>query len=51
MHSNSYTYPGISLHKELEAMINSGISNLEALQTSTFNGSKFLKKDKDYGNN
>jgi len=46
---NSYTYPGISLHKELETMVASGISNLDALQTSGYNGSKFLKKDKDYG--
>ena len=46
---NSYTYPGISLHKELEAMVNSGISNLDALQTSTYNGSDFLKKNTDYG--
>ena len=46
---NSFTYPGISLHKELEAMVNSGISNLEALQTSAYNGSKFLEKDEDYG--
>lgn len=47
--SNSYTYPGISLHQELEAMVDAGISNLEALQNSAFNGSQFLKKDSDYG--
>lgn len=46
---NSYTYPGISLHQEFQAMVTSGMSNLEALQTSGYNGSKFLKKDKDYG--
>lgn len=47
--SNSYTYPGISLHQELEAMVDAGISNLEALQNSAYNGSQFLKKDSDYG--
>jgi hypothetical protein len=47
--SNSYTYPGISLHKELEAMVNVGIPNLKALQNSAYNGAKFLKKDFDYG--
>lgn len=47
--SNSYTYPGISLHKELEAMVNSGISNLKALQNSAYNGANFLKKEFDYG--
>ncbi len=46
---NSYTYPGISLHGELKEMVNNGLSPLEALRTSAFNGSKFLKKDEDYG--
>lgn len=46
---NSYTYPGISLHKELEAMVATGISPLNALQTSAYNGSKFLKKNANYG--
>ncbi len=46
---NSYTYPGISLHKELEQMVISGISPLEALKTSAYNGAKFLKQDADYG--
>ena len=46
---NSYTYPGISLHKELEAIVNTGISNLKALQNSAYNGALFLKKESDYG--
>lgn len=46
---NSYTYPGISLHKELEAMVNIGMSPLNALKTSAYNGAKFLKQDADYG--
>jgi imidazolonepropionase-like amidohydrolase len=46
---NSYTYPGISLHKELEAMVAVGISPLQALQNSAYNGATFLKKDADYG--
>lgn len=47
--SNSYTYPGISLHQELETMVDAGISNLKALQNSTYHGAQFLKKDSDYG--
>jgi len=47
--SNSYTYPGISLHQELKAMVDAGISNLKTLQNSTYNGAQFLKKDSDYG--
>ena len=46
---NSYTYPGISLHKELEEMVANGIPPLEVLRSSAYNGSKFLKKDADYG--
>ncbi|TJY37137.1 amidohydrolase family protein [Pontimicrobium aquaticum] len=46
---NSYTYPGISLHKELEGMVSTGISNLETLQNSAYNGAHFLKKESDYG--
>jgi len=47
--SNSYTYPGVSLHKELEVMVSTGISNLKALQNSAYNGAQFLKKESDYG--
>ncbi|MFD0797468.1 amidohydrolase family protein [Maribacter chungangensis] len=47
---NSYTYPGISLHEELAQMVRLGISPLEALKTSAYNGARFLKKDSDYGN-
>lgn len=46
---NSYTYPGISLHKELEQMVANGIPPLAALRTSAYNGAKFLKKDEDFG--
>lgn len=46
---NSYTYPGISLHMELEQLVASGISPLDAIRTSAYNGSKFLKQDVDYG--
>ena len=41
---NSYIYPGISLHNELEALVGAGLSPLEALRTSSQNGAKFLKK-------
>lgn len=46
---NSFTYPGISLHQELEALVEAGISPLDALRTSAYNGSKFLKQEADYG--
>ena len=46
---NSYTYPGISLHKELQTMVENGISPLDALRTSIVNGPKFLNQTDDYG--
>ncbi len=46
---NSYTYPGISLHHEMEAMVASGIPPLNVLRTSAYNGSDFLRKSKDFG--
>ncbi|WP_437395014.1 amidohydrolase family protein [Flagellimonas lutimaris] len=46
---NSYTYPGISLHKELQIMVENGISPLDALRTSTVNGAKFLNQNDNYG--
>ena len=46
---NSYTYPGISLHKELQVMVENGISPLDALRTSTVNGAKFLNQTDEYG--
>ncbi len=46
---NSYTYPGISLHKELEQMVKAGLSPLEALKTSTYNGAGFLGHVDQYG--
>ncbi len=42
---NSYTYPGISLHKELQEMVANGISPLNALRSSAYNGAAFLKQD------
>lgn len=42
---NSYIYPGISLHKELKALVDAGLTPLEALRTSSQNGSIFLKKE------
>lgn len=47
--SNSFIYPGISLHQELEAMVETGISNLKVLQNSAYNGAQFLKVDSNYG--
>lgn len=42
---NSYTYPGPSLHGELAQMVEAGLTPLQALQTSGYNGAQFLKKE------
>ena len=42
---NSYTYPGPSLHKELEQLVEAELTPLQALQTSGYNGSQFLQKE------
>ena len=46
---NSYVYPGISLHKELQEMVEAGLTPREALKTSSLNGSDFLNKNRNYG--
>ncbi|WP_204335992.1 amidohydrolase family protein [Leptobacterium flavescens] len=46
---NSYVYPGVSLHGELEEMVKAGLTPAQALMTSTYNGAGFLGKDAQYG--
>jgi imidazolonepropionase-like amidohydrolase len=46
---NMYTYPGFSLHDELELFYNAGFTSLQALQTATLNPAIYLNKQKDYG--
>lgn len=45
---NSYTYPGIGLHKELELMVAAGLTPLQVLKASVVNSPLFLGK-KGYG--
>jgi len=47
--SNSYTYQGISLHQELAALVDAGLSPIEALKAATINGAKFLRVEDFYG--
>ena len=46
---NSFDYPGLGLHQELELMVKNGLTPLQALQASIINGPKFLKKSDKYG--
>lgn len=47
--SNSYVYPGTSLHGELQAMVDAGLPPMEALKAATINGAEFLEVDDQYG--
>jgi hypothetical protein len=40
--SNNFTFPGWTLHRELELLVESGLSPMEALQTATRNPARFL---------
>ena len=42
---NSYVYPGIGLHQELELLVTAGLSPLEALRATTINGARFLGRE------
>jgi imidazolonepropionase-like amidohydrolase len=46
---NPYTYPGFSLHDELELFVGAGLSPMEALQSATRNPAAFLGRTKDSG--
>jgi imidazolonepropionase-like amidohydrolase len=43
---NPWTFPGFSLHDELEMYVEAGMSPLQALQTATLNPSKLMKNEK-----
>ncbi|NVK82808.1 MAG: amidohydrolase family protein [Cytophagia bacterium] len=47
--SNSYVYPGESLHGELKALVDAGLPEIEAIKAATINGAKFLEVDDFYG--
>jgi len=40
--SNSFVYPGTSLHEEIKLLVASGLTPAEGLKTATANGAKFL---------
>jgi imidazolonepropionase-like amidohydrolase len=39
---NSFIYPGASLQDELQELVRAGLTPLQALQTATINGAKFM---------
>lgn len=47
--SNGNHLPGFGVHRELDALVRSGISEAEAIRIGTINGARALKIDKDHG--
>ncbi|MDB4293407.1 amidohydrolase family protein [Maribacter sp.] len=45
----AYLMPGLSLHEELSALVNAGISPLEALKTATYNPAKYFNMENELG--
>ncbi|GAB3718313.1 amidohydrolase family protein [Spirosoma flavus] len=46
---NSFVYPGLGLHHELELFVKSGLTPLQALQSAILPGPTFLKKEALFG--
>jgi len=46
---NPYTYPGFSLHEELQLLVTAGLSSKEALETATKRAAQFLGVAQDFG--
>ncbi len=47
--TDSYVFPGFSMHTELEDLTKSGMSNLKALQSATIIPAEFAQTEKSYG--
>lgn len=47
--TDSYIFPGFSLHDELQELTKSGLSNLEALQAATIVPAKYAEQEDLYG--
>jgi imidazolonepropionase-like amidohydrolase len=46
---NSYVYPGLGLHHELQNFVQAGLTPLQALQSAIIPGPAFLRKENDFG--
>ena len=46
---NSFDYPGIGLHDELQLMVKTGLTPLQAIRGATINGATFLQRTTRHG--
>ncbi len=47
--ANPLCFPGLSLHYELELLVEAGLTTAEALRTATINPAEFLDKTNEFG--
>lgn len=46
---NSFNYPGVGLHDEMQRFVESGLTPLQTLQAATINGARFLGQEREHG--
>lgn len=46
---NSFNYPGVGLHDEMQRFVENGLTPLQTLQAATINGARFLGQDGLHG--
>ena len=46
---NSFNYPGVGLHDEMQRFVESGLTPLQTLRAATINGARFMGQDKLHG--
>ena len=46
---NSFDYPGVGLHDEMQLLVKAGLTPLQALQGATINGARFLGRTARHG--
>lgn len=46
---NSFVYPGVALHDELQLLVQAGLTPLQAIQGATIQGARFLNKTSRHG--
>jgi imidazolonepropionase-like amidohydrolase len=47
--SNSYVYPGSSLHEELRELVGAGLAPAGALRAATIHSARFMRRGEEYG--
>ncbi|MGH8079549.1 MAG: amidohydrolase family protein [Lysobacter sp.] len=46
---NSFNYPGVGLHDEMQRFVESGLTPLQTLRAATINGARFLGQERLHG--